>query len=232
MRLKDKVFIVTGASEGLGKEISKKLVQESAKVVLVARSLEKLSVLEKELGPLATSFICDVTKKEEVSIVVKEVSEKFGRIDGLINSAGVWQKLNNLEDISTDEVDLVIDTNLKGTIYFSIEALRQLKKSPEAVIVNISSKSGTRPMDKQTIYCASKFGVKGFTDTLKLELKSSNVKVMGVYPSGMNTKMFEKKGESLDSSTFMNVEEIADIVTDAIKRPGNISIEEIQIEKY
>jgi NADP-dependent 3-hydroxy acid dehydrogenase YdfG len=232
VELKDKVFIVTGASEGLGKEIAKKLVHDSAKVALIARSSEKLSRLDEELGLSASSFSCDVTKKEDVRSTVAEVIKKFGQIDGLINSAGVWQKLNNLEDISMDEVDLVIDTNLKGTIYFSIESLEYLKKSSESVIINISSKSGTRPMDKQTIYCASKFGVKGFTDTLKLELKSTNVKVMGVYPSGMNTKMFEKKGEGLDSKTFMNVEEIADIVVSAIKRPGNISVEEIQIEKY
>jgi len=232
VELRDKVFIVTGASEGLGKDIAKKLVQEFAKVALVARSSDKLSNLAKELGPFSASFPCDVTKKDEVKNAVKKIVEKFGKLDGLINSAGVWQKLNNLEDITMDEVDLVIDTNLKGTIYFAIESMKQLKKVQEAVIVNISSKSGTRPMDKQTIYCASKFGVKGFTDTLKLELKSSKIKVMGVYPSGMNTKMFEKKGEGLDSSTFMNVEEIADIIVSAIKRPGNISIEEIQIEKY
>jgi len=112
------------------------------------------------------------------------------------------------------------------------EVLPYLKKNKESVLVNISSKSGTRPMDLQAVYCASKYGVKGFTDTLKLELKKSSVKIMGFYPSGINTKMFEKAGEGFPAETFMNADEIAEIITFAIERPGNISIEEIQVEKY
>ena len=87
-------------------------------------------------------------------------------------------------------------------------------------------------MDLQAVYCASKYGVKGFTDTLKLELKGSPVKVMGFYPSGMNTKMFEKVEEDFPVETFMNIDEIAEIISFAIERNGNISIEEIQVEKY
>lgn len=218
MIIKDKIIIVTGGSEGLGKAISEKLVAKGAQVVNISRKSEK--------------YPCDITDKVQVTETVRKIVKDFSRIDGLINAAGVWQKTKAHEEISLNEIELVLDTNLKGLIYVTNTVLPHLKRTKEAVLVNISSKSGTRPMDLQTVYCASKYGVKGFTDTLKLELKGTPVKVLGLYPSGMNTKMFAKTGEDFPASTFMDVNEIAEIVTFAIERPGNISIEEIQIEKY
>jgi len=221
MQIKNKVFIVTGAGDGLGKAIAENLEQKGAKVARLFRSVGG-----------AGSYACDVTDKVQVRDNVDKIVKDYGTIDGLINAAGVWQKTKPLEELGLDEIEAVLDTNLKGLIYVTNVALFHLKKAKESVIVNISSKSGTRPMDLQTVYCASKYGVKGFTDTLKLELKGSPVKVLGFYPSGMNTKMFEKAGEEFSADSFMDVNEIAEIISFAIERPGNISIEEIQVEKY
>lgn len=225
MKIKDKVFIVTGASQGLGKAICNNLVSKGAKVAMVSRNAGE------EMEP-ATHFVCDITDKTQVKSVIDKIAKQFGRIDGLVNSAGLWLKTTPLEEVNLDDAEKVLDTNLKGMVFVTKEVLPYLKKANESALVNISSKSGTRPMDLQAVYCASKYGVKGFTDTLKLELKGSAVKVLGFYPSGMNTKMFEKAGEDFPAENFMDVNEIAEIITFAIERPGNISIEEIQVEKY
>jgi len=225
MNISGKVFVVTGASQGLGKAICEKLELKGAKVAKISRNMGDNS-------ESSGSFSCDITDKVQVKDTVAKIVKQYGVIDGLINCAGLWLKTVNLEDNSLKDVEKVLDTNLKGAIFMTSESMPYLKSADEASIVNISSKSGTRPMELQAVYCASKYGLKGFTDSLKLELKGSSVKVMGFYPSGMNTKMFEKAGENFPAETFMDVSEIAEIIVFAIERPGNISIEEIQIEKY
>jgi len=144
----------------------------------------------------------------------------------------MWHKVGHLENIGSEVISKLIDLNVTALIQVTAAVLPYLKRKQESVLVNISSKSGTRPQEGQTVYCASKFAVRGFTDTLKLELKGSPVKVLGFYPSGMATEFFAKSGETFSAEKFMNVDEIADIITYSVERPGNISIEEIQVEKY
>jgi NADP-dependent 3-hydroxy acid dehydrogenase YdfG len=232
MLLKDKLIIVTGASEGLGRAITESLVDKGAKVAAIARDKNKLDELCKKVGNSVIAYSCDITDTVALKNTIAQILKEHGEIDGMINNAGIWHTMGELGSIDPTVIDQVISLNLTALIHCTQLVLPYLKRRNEAVIVNISSKSGTRPQEGQTVYCASKFGVRGFTDTLKLELKGGPVKVLGFYPSGMATSFFEKSGEAFSEEKFMNVDELADIVTYAIERPGNISIEEIQVEKY
>lgn len=228
MLIENKNFIVTGGSDGLGLAICKNLVAKGANVAVISRKIYD----ERNSQSKTKFFQCDITDSNQVENTIESIINEFKTIDGLINCAGIWQKTNKFEEISLKEISEVISVNLTGLIFVTNKVLPYLKERKESSLVNIASKSGTRPMDLQTVYCASKYGVKGFTDTLKLELKGSAVKVLGFYPSGMNTKMFEKAGEEFPADNFMNIDEIAEIISFAIERPGNISLEEIQVEKY
>ncbi len=232
MKLQDKVIIVTGASEGLGKAITSSLVSKGARVIAIARNASKLKKLTDELGDSVRVYSCDIRDTQKFTTVLERSISDLGQVDGIVNCAGVWHKMDKLENINSETIAHVIGINLTALIQGTAIVLPFLKRRDEAIIVNISSKSGTRPQEGQTVYCASKFGVRGFTDTLKLELKGGPVKVMGFYPSGMNTELFAKANESFPVDKFMNVDGIADIITYAMERPGNISIEEIQVEKY
>lgn len=232
MNLKNKVVLITGASDGLGKAIAQRLSKEGARLALLARDGVKLEKIAKELGPRVISVTCDITKPEDIKKAVNQVVKHFGKINVLINCAGIWLKLKHLEEATSKEISDVIDVDLKGLIYTTKETLPYLKKSKEAYIVNISSRSGVKAKRLQAVYCAAKFGVKGFTDALKLELNEHDIKVVGFYPSGMNTKMFKKTGETFSSKGFMKVENIADIVCYIIQRSQNICIEEIWVDKF
>jgi len=232
MNLKDKIAFITGGSEGLGKATAENLSREGAKVALVARNLENLRRVAKKIGRNAYPLACDVTKPGEVKKVVNQVIKKFGRIDIIINCAGAWHKKNSLEKISDDEIQTIIDVNLKGVINVTKYTLPILKENKESYIVNISSHSGVKAKLHQSVYCGAKFGVRGFTEALKLELKETNIKVVGFYPSGMNTQMFQKAGETFSSKDFMKTTDIAEIIKFVITRSGNIHLEELWVDKF
>ena len=107
MLLKDKVIIVTGASQGLGKAVTKNLISKGAKVAMISRNVA-------ENSENTTSYSCDVADKSQVKKVVSEIAKDFGSIDGLINGAGIWHKTKPFEEISMDDIETVLDTNLNG----------------------------------------------------------------------------------------------------------------------
>lgn len=231
MDLKNKTVFITGASEGLGKSIAEKLSEEKANLVLVARNEKRLDEVARNIK---SSLVvpCDITKPDQVKKAVDEAIKKFGRIDVLVNSAGIWYKTKPIEKASDEEIKSVIDVNLTGTINVTKYVMPLLKKNKESYIINVSSHSGVKAKHLQSVYCGAKFGLRGFTEALKLELENTGVRVVGFYPSGMNTEMFAKTGESFSSKDFMKTEDIADIVRFIIKQPANIHIEEIWIDKF
>lgn len=234
MNLKNKVAIVTGASDGLGEQVALKLAKEGVLLVLIARNqekLEKVKVKAKELGsPKVEIYTCDISDKDQVRETVNKIEADFNEVQILLNIAGIWQKLNNLEDIPDDEVDSVIDIDLKGLVYMTRSVLPLLKRQEEAIIINDSSRSGVTGQPGQSVYSAAKWGVRGFTEVLKEELKGTSVRATGLYQGGTNTKLFEKTGEHFSQDKFIPPEDLANVVVFMLSRPPKIWLHDVRVE--
>lgn len=235
MKLIEKVIVITWANDGIGKEIALRLAQEGSKLALIAKDVKKLNnVLQKakEIGASdARIYPCDIRETNKLENCIKGIINDFGTIDILINNAGIRQKVMPLDKIEENIVDDVIATNLSALIHTTRLLLPTLRTRDEAAIINIISKSWITAQEGQSVYTASKYGVQGFTEVLKLDLKSTNIKVAGVYQSGTNTKMFEKAWEIFSTENFTNPSDLADVIVYMLSRPDKIRIHDIRIEK-
>jgi len=228
MILKDKVVVVTGASEGIGRAISERLAREGAKLALVAR---REDILRAQAGVVGgEAFVCDIRDRVQVHRVVKEIAQMFGSIDVLINNAGIWQKTAPLTQIPDETIDDVVATNLLGTIYMTKAVLPHLtSQHQETAIVQIVSKSGIKAQEGQSVYTATKYGVKGFTDVLRVDLADTHVRIGAVYQSGTDTQMFVKAGEHFDQDKLTEPQDLADAVAYMLTRPPKMWIPELQV---
>ena len=236
MDLVNKTIVVTGASDGIGKQVALRLANDKVNVLLLGRNVKRLKAVQTEIekrGSTAVWYVCDLNKINEIKKTVEKISTKYRVIDGLINVAGVWQKLEKLENVPDQEIIDVLQTNLTGLILLTKHMTTLLHRAKEAVIVNISSRSGYSAQAGQSVYTASKYGVRGFTEVIQQDLKDSHIRVAGVYQGGTNTKMFEKAGEKWPEerySSFIPPKELAEIVAFMISRPKHVWLPEIRIE--
>jgi NADP-dependent 3-hydroxy acid dehydrogenase YdfG len=237
MNLKGKTAIVTGASDGLGRQIALKLAKESVSLALIARNEERLNEVKGDclgLGsPKTEIYVCDISNIDQVKSTTQKIIADFESVDILLNIAGIWQKLNQLESISDDEIDNVININLKGLIRITKEVLPCLRRQNEAIILNVSSHSGIAAKPGQSVYAASKWGVTGFTAVLREDLKGTNIRVAGLYQGGMHTKMFEKVDDPKETELFdkfTNPKDLADIVVFMLSQPPKIWLYDVRVE--
>lgn len=234
MKLKNKIIVITGASDGIGRQIVFRLAKERTKLALIARNKRRLSEVSKkaqELGTVGVKiYSCDVCRTDKLEDTVKAIVSDFGKVDILINSAGIWQRLAPIEKIKKDVIDEVIETNLSALIHTTRLFLPLLKGRKEAAIVNVISKSGVVAQEGQSVYTASKYGAAGFTEVLKAELKDSSVRVAAVYQSGTNTKMFKKTGEIFPTEKFTNPADLADVIAYILSLPEKIWLYDIRVE--
>ncbi|PQO36478.1 3-oxoacyl-[acyl-carrier-protein] reductase [Blastopirellula marina] len=191
--------IVTGASQGIGKSIAIAMAARGAKVAVVARNAAKLAdtvAAIEAAGGVAEAYSCDVTKRESVEEVVDGVVEKWGKLDVLVNNAGVTRD-NLLPVMTDDEWDNVIETNLRGMFLFTRAASKQMMRARFGRIINISSVSGLIGNPGQTNYSASKAGMIGFTRSLARELGKRKVTVNAVCPGFIESDMTKALGPAV-----------------------------------
>ena len=225
MKLKDKICIVTGANRGIGKEISKKFVEEGAIVLGFARNIEALKEVENELNALNKGkfkgYKVDVSKSEEINNTVKEIFKEFKRIDVLVNNAGVT-KDTLLLLMKEEEFDFVINVNLKGVFLVTKAVAKVMRKQKQGSIINISSVVGLDGNIGQTNYSASKAGVIGMTKTWAKELtmKGEQIRVNAVAPGFIETDMTKNLSEEFKEAALQRIllkrlgsaEEVAKVV--------------------
>jgi len=233
MNLAGKVAIVTGASDGLGEEIALALARAKVNLALVSRNEVKLGGVVRQteaMGVKAKGYVCDVQKNEQVEETVQKIGVDFGEINILVNNAGIWQNLNDLDKIPPEEVESVIQTNLVGVIQMTRAVLPRLREAKEAAIVNVVSRSGVTAQPGQTIYSASKWGVRGFTEVLKVDLKESGIRVAGIYPAGINTNLLEKAGDKVVRDQYSDPKDVAEMVVFMLSRPKSLWLHEVRVE--
>lgn len=224
MNLKDKTILITGGNSGLGFEIAKLLVPKKAKIILLSRNPERLETAREKLNtPLVSTLTCDISNGSQI----KKVASEIDHVDVLINNAGVLQ-YGQLEDHSYEKIQKVINVNLAGSIYITKAFL---PKMTEGTIVNIVSTSGLVGRPNEAVYIASKWGLRGFTEALKADLANTKIRILGFYPGGMNTPLFEKSGSNRDISSFMDPKEIAEIILFMIERPDSIKMDHVVVNR-
>lgn len=191
MKLKDKVVILTGASSGIGRSTAILFAKEGAKQVLSdvndAEGKKTLELVKKEKGD-AIYMHCDVTKGADVKKMVDQTLEKYGQIDILINNAGVV-RVGQIEDMSEEEYNLLINTNLKGPYFCCHYVVPYLKQQQSGIIINIASVAGHIGQVNHALYCSTKHGIRGMTKALALDLAPYNVRVNSVSPGATDTPM-------------------------------------------
>jgi len=198
LRLKGKVAIVTGSSSGIGKATALQFVKEGAKVVVVGRSNRVFDVQKEiiEKGGEALAIQCDVSVKEEVDAAVKKTVNEFGRIDVLVSNAGIRGPRKLFLDVTEEEWDKTIDTNLKGLFYFSKAVLPIMIKQRSGKIVSVSSNAGIRNCwPRASDYCVSKAGIYALTMALASEYGEYGININSVAPVNILTPMLLKPGE-------------------------------------
>jgi NADP-dependent 3-hydroxy acid dehydrogenase YdfG len=234
MLLKDKIAIVTGSSDGLGRQIALRLASEGVCLALVSRSLDKLADVQKEaleLGsPRVEIYQCDLRNKENVVDTVGRIVGDFGSVQILINNAGIWQKKGPLDEASLEDIENVIDTNLTGLIMMTHQVLPVLRRESEAAIINVSSRSGVEAKAGQSIYCASKWGVRGFTESLRVDLEGSGIRVAGIYQGRTATRLFEKARDNVDLSVAIRPEDLANAIVFILSSPPQMWLYDVRVE--
>ncbi len=190
-RLEGKVAIVTGGGSGIGRAIAMVFGREGAKVAVLGRRQEPLEGVVKELvesGAEGRAIPCDVTRSEDARRAVEEVEKAFGRVNVLVNNAGIWSA-STVETISEEEWDRVIETNLKGTFLMSRAALPGLRRAGGGAIVNVGSVLGLVGMKERAAYCASKGAVTLLTKAMALDHAHEDIRVNCICPAIIETEL-------------------------------------------
>jgi NAD(P)-dependent dehydrogenase (short-subunit alcohol dehydrogenase family) len=197
MKVSNKIIVVTGAGSGMGRALTLSLLKKGARVAAVdlnANTLQETAELAGALQDKMSRHTLNVTDRKAVEALPAEVIATHGSVDALINNAGIIQPFVRLNDLSYEAIERVLSVNLYGVIYMTKAFLPQLQKRPEAHIVNVSSMGGFFPVPGQTLYGASKAGVKLLTEGLYSELLDTPIKVTVVFPGAIATNITQNSG--------------------------------------
>jgi short-subunit dehydrogenase len=201
--LSNKVFVVTGAGNGVGRSLALGLLAKGARVAAVDISptflKETVRVAKTSTSNLKT-YVVDITNLEAVNALPALVEKDFGQIDGLINNAGIIQPFIKVMDLKQADIERVMNVNFYGTLHMCRAFLPTLVKRSTASLVNISSMGGFTPVPGQAIYGASKAAVKLLTEALYAELKDTSVQVTIVFPGALGTNITENSGVDMKLS--------------------------------
>lgn len=224
-----KVVVITGAGSGLGASLAKKYSAMGCHVCLLGRTVSKLEQAAEQLTSSYSIYEVDVTSRNAVANVLESIKEEIGPIDLLINNAGlgVFELAENLAEESVHDM---IDINLKGTIFCTQEVLPDMKMRDQGIIVNVVSTAGVEGKVNETVYCASKFGVRGFTESLALELNGTGIRVFGAYMGGMKSPFWDGILTEERTKDFMDPHDVADIIIENTKPRKGIAVTEVIIK--
>jgi NADP-dependent 3-hydroxy acid dehydrogenase YdfG len=229
-----KIVVITGASSGLGAETARHLSKAGAKVVLGARRLDRLETLASELGLDAGAILgTDVTDRSQVKALVDRAVELHGRIDVLINNAGLMPS-SMLDKLHVEEWDRMIDVNVKGVLYGIAAALPYMKGQKSGHIINVSSVAGHKVGPGGTVYAATKHAVRALSEGLRQEVKPYNIRTTIVSPGAVATELTDTITD-LDVAAGMKAvyeaaipaSSFARVVAFAISQPEDVDINEV-----
>lgn len=221
--LDGRVALITGASRGIGSAIATALADEGARLALASRSGDDLGMTE------ALALACDVRDPAALETMAKAAAERFGGIDILVVNAGVGA-YGPFLDLPADQIEEMIDVNVKGAIYAARAALPYLLESDAADFVMIASEAGRRGLPLEAVYCASKFAQVGLTAALDHELREQGVRCTNICPGGVATDFAMGRGRTPDMpqlAGMMKPQDVAEAVRFVVTRPRSHRILEL-----
>jgi 3-oxoacyl-[acyl-carrier protein] reductase len=221
--LEGKVALVTGASRGIGAAVARALSREGARLGLASRSGDDLGIEQAVARP------CDVRDPAALEALVGETVDRFGGLDIVVANAGVGSYGPFLE-MPADQMEEILDVNVKGTFYTLRAALPHLLRSEAADVVTVASEAGRRGLPLEATYCASKFAQVGLTRALDHELRPQGVRCTNVCPGGVATDFAMGRGRTADMPELggmMSAEDVAEVVVFVLTRPRNHRILEV-----
>lgn len=229
MHLENKVAIVTGASSGIGIEFSKKLISAGVVVYGLARRIHKLQHIRDDLGNSFIPVEMDIMKYNDIADWVSRTFSSDHLPHILINNAGLGF-FGNIEDLSAEDWNTMIHTNLSGVFYLTKEIVPLMKKNEEPChIINIASVAGLLGNPQISGYNATKFGLRGFSEALFKELRYHGIKVSTMFPGSIATHFFDTVGGSGTHSNMLQPSDVADSLMHLLSTPDNVLINEITL---
>lgn len=222
-----KIIVISGGSDGLGKEIALTLSKNN-KVIILSPNLKKLQKTSKEIN--CNYEVCDVSSFEQCKKTIETIIKKYKKIDYLINNAGLWIE-GELDSNNSNRIEEVISVNLTGLIYLTKTVIPKMKEQKKGTIININSQGGMYSKKaERSVYCATKWGVNGLTQSLQPELAKYGIRVIGIYPGRMKTNMFKKMGIVKDMNNALDPKEVAKTIEFILTLKDTTNIPEIGIK--
>lgn len=200
MKVAGKIFVVTGAGNGMGRELTLELVRRGALIAAVDFRESALIETKKLARRNVEIFVVDVTSATAVAELPERVIQAFGGVDGLINNAGIIQPFLKLDQLSISDAQRVLAVNFTGPLLFIKAFLPLLKIRSQATILNVSSMGAYAPVPGQSLYGASKAAIAQLSDSLRSELMSTNIGVVTVFPGAINTNIAANSGIEVSQS--------------------------------
>lgn len=232
-----KVVIITGASSGLGEATARRLAKTGAKLMLAARREDRLKELVADIekdGGTAKYHVTDVTDREQVEALAESTKQAYGRIDVLVNNAGLMP-LSPLDELKIDEWDKMVDVNLKGVLYNVAAVLPVMREQKSGHIINLSSVAGHKVFPSGVVYCATKFAVKALSEGIRLEsngeIRSTNISPGAVDTELTSTISHDESAEQANQlySVAIDADAIARAIAYAVEQPDDVDVNEIII---
>jgi short-subunit dehydrogenase len=238
--MKDRIVVITGASEGLGKIVAMRLAAEGAKVILVAHNESKLDEVSQAIGENARAYVCDVSVADQVRKTAQQILNDFGRIDVLVNNAGIWTD-EELEKDDPDRRRKAFEVNTLGTIEFIKAFEPSFRVQNSGHVLNVISTGGTNDTSsgdntRWQSYGATKWALAGFTRALKDSFTTDGVKVKvtGFYPGGFDSNLYENadRPDPHKQPWMMQTDDVADALIFCLTRPTDVLIEKLVLTKF
>ena len=226
MELQNNVGIVTGATGGIGEAITKTLNDAGMKLVITARSQDKLDQLKSKLQA-AEAIAGDATDPELPQKLMDRALEVFGRVDVVVNNAGLMD-VGKIEEIDIDKICQMVRINVESLYRMSYLALKHFKQTGSGFVLNMSSIAGLKTSAKYPAYCGTKFAVEAFTDSLRMELAGSNIGIACIEPGTVDTGLYDQwsqdQKDAIAAGGMLQPDEIAHYVRFILEQPPHIRI--------
>ena len=225
--MKNKLAVISGGTSGIGKRLVTMFVKSGVKVVTFSRKRSNINQLKKDLLEYKDNLVCyqgDVSSVSDIDRISKSIRKDYKTINYLINNSGT-NVLSPISKIKIKDWQKIIDVNLTGVFYLTQQMLPLLRKN--SVVLNMGSLASRNGFPNWSAYCASKFGLKGFTESLKEELRPKQVRVVHAEIGATDTGIWDNLEGKWDRSSMMNDQEVAHILFDSITKTKSVNVDEI-----
>ena len=224
--------VITGASSGVGKSLAIQLSDAGYKVVLAARSEDKLNVIAEEIQKMGGNCLVvptDVSQPEQINNL-KDRTLEYGDVFVVINNAGLG-KFCKIDDVTLEDWNRQLDVNLRATFLVSQAFIPGMKRRKKGTLVFMNSVAGKKGYPYSAAYVASKYGMRGLADSLREELREDNIKVISIHPGAVDTPFWDGAGVNFPREEMLDTNTLAQSIVHAIQSPGNFTIEELVVRR-